>query len=226
MALVTRALTGSVILPDGTPVSSGQVKFFPVGQLPADMDALLVRSGITLSIVDGEISGNIVAPCNYRILVYSGTSRVVSFRGGITETDPHDPLTLQQIYAANVDADDVVIIQGPQGDQGLPGNDVHSYFVDEPGALIDGTLAAWIAAAGTIDAADGLVGTDPDSDMTLSLYVDSVEEVVITWTAGDTTPSSITGLPLALSGGELLEAILDSSTGAADLVAYFRGIVS
>jgi len=101
-----------------------------------------------------------------------------------------------------------------------------AYFVDEPGALIDGTLAAWIAAAGTIDAADGLVGTDPDSDMTLSLYVDSVEEVVITWTAGDTTPSSITGLPLALSGGELLEAILDSSTGAADLVAYFRGIVS
>lgn len=129
MALVTRALTGSVILPDGTPVSSGQVKFFPVGQLPADMDALLVRSGITLSIVDGEISGNIVAPCNYRILVYSGTSRVVSFRGGITETDPHDPLTLQQIYAANVDADDVVIIQGPQGDQGLPGNGVHWFYL-------------------------------------------------------------------------------------------------
>lgn len=129
MALVTRALTGSVILPDGTPVSSGQVKFFPVGQLPADMDALLVRSGITLSIVDGEISGNIVAPCNYRILVYSGTSRVVSFRGGITETDPHDPLTLQQIYAANVDADDVVILQGPQGDQGLPGNGVHWFYL-------------------------------------------------------------------------------------------------
>lgn len=404
MAVTTRTITGDVTLPSGSKISSGAVIFTLTGTPPADTATMGTRGSVSMTITSGAISGTIIAPATYNVVILSGTTAVYAFTASVTETAPPDPLTLQAMYAASVDITAITVVQGekglnwqgawdgstayavddavsyggsayicteantgrhpdngapfwellaskgdtgetgetgptgpqgpigpqgPQGDQGIQGatgatgpqgpqgiqgeqglqgiqgeqglqgiqgiqgeeglnwrgpwiNEL-DYFVDdavshngssyvctapsanneppnedywdvlaskgdtgaagtngtngtdgdtpqvypldEPGALVDGTLCTWIAAAGSITAAAGVCGTAPSGNMTLTLKKNGVASAVLTWTAPGATAAS-SGLPVTLTGGETLTAVLATSTGAADLTANFRGVLT
>lgn len=308
MALTERAFTGLVVHLDGTPVADGLLRLTPTGTVPADTVEMGTRKSVTFAITAGVVSGTILAPGNYKGEVLVGGAVVHSYTFGVTETVPADPLTLQAMYAASADAEDVVLVegpaglvwegawsgatayavddavshngasyicttahtnheppnasywgvlaakgdtgaqgvQGPQGIQGVqgvagadgaPGADgadgtngtdgstPQVYPLDEPGALVDGTLCTWIAAAGSITSAAGVCGTAPTGAMTLTLKKNGASTAVLTWTGGNATATA-SGLPVTLTGGETLTAVLATSAGGADLTANFRGVLS
>lgn len=123
--MLVRTITGSVIKPDGDPVTSGELVITPIGDLPADVNEAVVNLSLVYPIVDGEVTGDLVAPCIYRFEVIVERRRVISFIAGIEEDNPADPFTLQSILAANITDPDLVLqVPGPQGvkgDQGNPG---------------------------------------------------------------------------------------------------------
>lgn len=120
---------------------------------------------------------------------------------------------------------------GANGTNGTNGTTPQVYHLDEPGALVDGTLCTWVAASGEIDAAAGVLGTGPsgeEDDMTLTLKLNGTTVAILCWVTGGTTAALDGGysLPVAVSDGDLLTAVLANSTGAADLTANFRGTMT
>ena len=69
MALTVRPFIGTVILPNGEPVLSGTLYVRPTGTVPADVEEMLTDIGTKFAIVNGAVSGNLVAPCNYRFSI-------------------------------------------------------------------------------------------------------------------------------------------------------------
>jgi len=114
---------------------------------------------------------------------------------------------------------------GATGPTGATGATPQVFALDEPGALVDGTLCTWVAAAGSITAAAGVVVTGPTGAMTLTLNKNGVASAVLTWAPSGTTATS-SGLPVTLTGGETMTAVLATSVGAANLTANFRGVLS
>ena len=100
MSLTIRAVTGTVVLPSGTNVTSGEVIFKLYGTPPADSDQMATQGTIRMAITNGAISGNIIAPANYHITIISSDGSFYAFSAAVNETSPSDPLTLQANVAA------------------------------------------------------------------------------------------------------------------------------
>ena len=109
MSLTIRAVTGTVVLPSGTNVTSGEVIFKLYGTPPADSDQMATQGTIRMAITSGAISGNIIAPANYHITIISSDGSFYAFSAAVNETSPSDPLTLQAIYQASETADATVV---------------------------------------------------------------------------------------------------------------------
>lgn len=93
--MVTRTFTGTVITPDGTTLSSGKIILTPVEPLRADESGVLIPSRLELTITDGDVSGSIVAPAHYAVVVMTDRP-VLSFIAHVSD-DPGD-ITFAQLY--------------------------------------------------------------------------------------------------------------------------------
>ena len=120
MALVLRAITGTVVLPDGTALDEGRVVFTLADNPIADSDQLVVPASVEMLIEAGEIEGDIYAPANYIVTIY-GANKIRKFYAGVGESSPPDPLTLQALFAANAPVEMVNFLEGPVGPQGIQG---------------------------------------------------------------------------------------------------------
>jgi hypothetical protein len=100
MGVITRTVTGKVILPDGSGVVSGFIRALPVGTMPgSDSAGLLLPSAITFPIVNGDISQALIAPVVYLVEVYQGTRKVWEFQAALSDQSTGD-ITLAAMYAA------------------------------------------------------------------------------------------------------------------------------
>ena len=104
--MTLRQLTGTIVLPDGTPVELGTFNARILEPLPTDSNGLPL-SKVTTSISGiGEIDTLLFAPAHYNFSITTLGGRVLlSFDADLAESE--DPITLQELYASRGDVVEV-----------------------------------------------------------------------------------------------------------------------